>query len=78
MVVSKAGPPHWSLEEGLEGAGNIDKGVAHKEEHTEKWSDGVHITNKHSNLRVETGKPNTYNNVEKCTISHMEKCKCIR
>ena len=72
MVVSKAGPPHWSLEEGLEGAGNVDKGVAHKEEHTEKGSDGVHITNQHSNLRVEAGKACTGNKGKKCTSSHME------
>ena len=38
MVEFEAGPPVGGLQEGLEGAGQVDEGIAHQEEPVVKWT----------------------------------------
>ena len=50
MVKLESWSPVWSLEEGLQGAGQVDEAVAHQEEHAEKRGEGVHVADYDGNL----------------------------
>ena len=44
MVVLESRPPVRSFEQGLKGTGQVDKAVAHQEEHGEKGSNLINVT----------------------------------
>ena len=50
MVVFESGPPIGSSEQSLKRAGQVDKAVAHEEEHGEQRRDFVHVADEHGDL----------------------------